>query len=69
MPVNYHAYLVRLWRDDENAPWRVRVQSAQEDRAFLFATVEELTLFLSRITGTDPAMGGSVSLNDQISGR
>lgn len=53
MAINYHAYLVRLWRDDGSAPWRIRVQDAQGDRAYLFATVEELTHFLSQITGDD----------------
>lgn len=53
MSANYHAYLVRLWRDDENAPWRFRVKDALGDRAYLFATVEELTLFLSQITSPD----------------
>ncbi|MBI1296120.1 hypothetical protein GC175_14295 [bacterium] len=50
MTDNYHAFLVRLWREDESAAWRIRVQCVQGEQTLLFANVEELTLFLNRIT-------------------
>ena len=46
----YHAYLVRLWRDRPDRPWRALVRDSANDEEHHFATVEELFLFLYRQT-------------------
>jgi hypothetical protein len=44
---NYHAYLIRLWREDELAAWRGELVSPHTGEQRLFATVEQLLTFLS----------------------
>jgi hypothetical protein len=46
----YHAYLVRLWQDRPDSPWRAFVRDCADDEERRFATVEELFLFLHRQT-------------------
>jgi hypothetical protein len=44
-PGCYHAYLVRLWRDKPDIPWRVLVKEVQTARELYFADLEQLFLF------------------------
>jgi len=44
---NYHAYLVRLWREDEAAPWRGELVSPRTGDKQFFATAEQLLAFLA----------------------
>ncbi len=46
----YHAYLVRLWQDRPDSPWRALVRNCANDEERRFATVEELFLFLYQQT-------------------
>jgi hypothetical protein len=46
----YHAYLVRLWQDGPNRPWRALTRDCANDEERRFATIEELFLFLHRQT-------------------
>jgi hypothetical protein len=46
----YHAYLVRLWQDPPESPWRAFVRDCANDEERRFATVEELFQFLHRQT-------------------
>ncbi|MCA9994676.1 MAG: hypothetical protein KDE56_02945 [Anaerolineales bacterium] len=43
---NYHAYLLRLWREHANAPWRVSLQSAETRERHHFADLTSLVDFL-----------------------
>jgi hypothetical protein len=43
---HYRAYLVRLWRDDAQEPWRASAQSVQSGEVVRFATLQELFAFL-----------------------
>lgn len=43
---HYHAYLVRLWREDHQRPWRASAQSAFTQQVHHFASVEALYAFL-----------------------
>ncbi|MCA9999163.1 MAG: hypothetical protein KDE56_25540 [Anaerolineales bacterium] len=43
---NYHAYLLRLWRDHANAPWRVSLQSADTRERRHFADLANLLAYL-----------------------
>ncbi|MBX3015643.1 MAG: hypothetical protein KF832_29240 [Caldilineaceae bacterium] len=48
----YQAYLLRLWRDGADGPWRASLQSTKESRTQLFADVSSLIAFLEAQTGT-----------------
>ena len=47
---NYSAYLVRLWQEDAQRPWRASVQSVRTGEKFFFATLDELFAFLQAQT-------------------
>ncbi|MEZ4866003.1 MAG: hypothetical protein R3C14_32105 [Caldilineaceae bacterium] len=42
----YQSYLLRLWRDTPNSPWRASLQSSATEALQHFATVDELWTFL-----------------------
>lgn len=50
----YHSYLVRLWQDDAQSPWRVVTQSVQTGETFHFADLTSLFIFLQRLTFGNP---------------
>jgi hypothetical protein len=63
-PLNerYHAYLVRLWQDRPEKPWRALTRDCANDEERRFATVEELFLFLRRQTdGVGPQRAEEIS--------
>ncbi|GIK56653.1 MAG: hypothetical protein BroJett015_23160 [Chloroflexota bacterium] len=45
---NYHAYLIRLWRDDEQQPWRAELVSPRSGEARHFATPEQAYAYLQQ---------------------
>lgn len=46
----YQAYLLRLWRDGTNEPWRASLQSTKENNTRCFADVKSLITFLEAQT-------------------
>lgn len=44
--VNNKAFLVRLWRDNEAAPWRTSITHVQTKEMLTFSTVPALFLYL-----------------------
>ena len=52
---NYTAYLVRLWQDSQQGPWRASAQSVQTGERVLFASLAELFAFLEGQTLAGPA--------------
>jgi hypothetical protein len=52
-PANYRAYLVRLWRDQDGAPWRVTLRPVLGTEQLQFADVASLCDFLNRQTTPD----------------
>jgi len=48
---NYLAYLLRLWRDNETAPWRATVEDARTGKSRSFANLKVLVAFLEKRTG------------------
>ncbi|MBI1299964.1 hypothetical protein GC175_33995 [bacterium] len=50
---NYHAYLLRLRREDEQAPWRAELVSAHTGDKHHFATETELYRFLAGLLASD----------------
>ena len=47
---NYSAYLIRLWQEDTQRPWRASVQSVRTGEKFFFATLDDLFVFLQEQT-------------------
>lgn len=45
---NYHAYLIRLWRDDQHQPWRAELVSPHTGEARRFATAEHLFSYVQQ---------------------
>ena len=43
---NYHAYLIRIWRDSRQAPWRASVTHAVTGEAHRFAAPEQAWAYL-----------------------
>lgn len=44
--ITYHSYLVRLWQQAPNGPWRASAQSVQSGQALHFADLKALFQFL-----------------------
>ena len=53
-PANYHAYLLRLWREDETLPWRAELVSPHTGDKHHFAHETDLFTFLARLLTTEP---------------
>lgn len=52
---DYHAYLLRLWRENAGRQtWRASLESAQSGMRKGFASLGELFSFLERATGLEP---------------
>lgn len=47
---NYSAYLVRLWQENPQVPWRASAQCASTGKKFYFATLDALFVFLQAQT-------------------
>ncbi len=43
---NYHAYLIRFWREDNHQSWRVALVLPQTGEKRIFASVEQAFAFL-----------------------
>ncbi len=43
---NYHSYLLRVWRDNPDHPWRASLQSTITEEKILFADLQKLLAFL-----------------------
>jgi hypothetical protein len=51
---NQHSYVLRLWRDHADAPWRATLIDATEpEERRHFPTLEALDVFLRAQTGAD----------------
>ncbi|MEM7335488.1 MAG: hypothetical protein AAF490_25640 [Chloroflexota bacterium] len=44
---DYHAYMLRVWRDSEGQAWRATVENPHSGEMTHFATMFELYLFLN----------------------
>lgn len=47
---DYHASLLRLWREGERGPWRASLQDADSGERVGFADLERLFAYLLRLT-------------------
>jgi hypothetical protein len=60
MPVerpNYYAYLLRLWRDSELAPWRASLEAPGRAEIRTFRDLQALIAFLVEQTNAAPLQG------------
>jgi hypothetical protein len=62
MNATYTAYLVRMWQEHEETPWRASAQSARTGEKIYFSDLESLFVFLRAQTGTD--LGGSTGFSE-----
>ena len=44
----YHAFLLRIWRDEESAPWRIFVEIPVTGKRHGFTSLEKLYEFIER---------------------
>ena len=54
---DYLAYLLRLWRDGDGAPWRASLENTSTGEAKPFAEIRVLTAYLEQMTGEAPPEG------------
>jgi hypothetical protein len=47
-------YVLRVWREDADTPWRASVQSAVTGDRTYFAVLEDVCGFLHTLTGAAP---------------
>jgi hypothetical protein len=52
-PSDYHAYLLRLWREDGQSPWRAELVSPHTGDKHHFANPIDLFHFLANLLSTD----------------
>jgi hypothetical protein len=56
---DYHAGLLRLWRDGPGGPWRASLQDAESGERVGFADLERLFAYLRQLTGDASAERGT----------
>lgn len=52
----YHAYLVRLWQNNDGGCWRASAQCVQNGHTILFGDIEQLFAFLQRQASHPPPL-------------
>ncbi|MBK8430332.1 MAG: hypothetical protein IPL28_03080 [Chloroflexi bacterium] len=65
--MNYHAYLVRLWREHEQAPWRAELVVPHTHERHLFASTEQLYRFVEETLGQPTVEPVSLSASQPVS--
>lgn len=48
----YQAYLLRLWRNRSDAPWRITLQGIDDQRPFHFQSITQFIDFLEDLAET-----------------
>ena len=49
----YHAYLLRLWKDGDNTPWRASLEDPRNGTQLNFAELKQLIAYLEKETGEE----------------
>lgn len=57
-------YILRVWREDADTPWRAAVQSAVTGDRIYFAALEDVCSFLRTLTGAAPPTSASPAHDD-----
>jgi len=63
---DYHSYLLRLWRDGANHPWRASLHCSATGEKFAFADLLSLFAFLLEQAATDGNTQELVHLADRL---
>ena len=63
--MNYHAYLVRLWREHEQAPWRAELVVPHTHERHLFASTEQLYRFVEETLGEPVSLSASQLVSEE----
>jgi hypothetical protein len=58
-PADYHAGLLRLWREGAGGAWRASLQDAESGERLGFADLERLFAYLRRLTSETPDACGT----------
>jgi hypothetical protein len=53
LPENYQSYLLRLWRENPQGPWRASLQSTSTEQVYAFGSLDQLWAFLMSYAATD----------------
>lgn len=53
---NYHSYLLRLWRDQPDEPWRAALQATATGERINFAEIPQMFEFLLATLAPPPAV-------------
>jgi hypothetical protein len=51
---DYHAYLLRLWREQPENPWRASLEDPHTGERQSFTNLEKLVCYLEGLTWRDP---------------
>jgi hypothetical protein len=65
IPADYHAGLLRLWRDGPGGPWRASLQDAESGERIGFADLEQLFAYLRRLASDTPGERGTSTTTDR----
>lgn len=57
----YHAFLLRLWRDDETVSWRIQLEDPHTGERRGFASLEQMVAYLRERLETAPPVEGNPS--------
>ena len=63
-PANYHAGLLRLWREGPGGAWRASLQDAESGERLGFADLERLFAYLRRLISEAPDECGTSTTTD-----
>jgi len=64
---NYLAYLLRLWRENDSAPWRATLEDSRTGERIGFAGPKQLAAFLLQVTAPDGSNNtGQATGNDEV---
>jgi hypothetical protein len=69
---NYAAFLLRLWREQDSAPWRATLQDPHTGERRSFGSLARLVAYLEEQTGERwlspeaPAADGSCGASDDL---
>jgi hypothetical protein len=59
---SYHSYLLRLWKDGDNTPWRASLEDPRNGTQLNFAELKQLIVYLEKETGEELAGPGNAGV-------
>lgn len=55
-PTRHRSYLLRLWKETPNTPWRVHLQSVHTGEQHRFSNLEQMLAFLRGTLEDEPGL-------------